>query len=260
VTAVAPRGKLHQASTCVSRTIRAEVRTKDHIVAALFDRLFWGADAPRGDGRLVAVLPGLFGGDLYLEPLRGWLRRIGYLPVRSTLAINAGCPQRLREQVQAEIERRLNRTDRPIALIGHSRGGLLAWSIASAMQARVSHLALLGSPLGVFQRALGSGANPSPRTPASAILARASNLARQFLDPACDAPACGCAFISDVQRTLDPATAVLQVISRDDRVVTPEAARVAAGQIVEVEGGHIGLVYSTRVYRTLGDFLATKAG
>jgi len=227
-------------------------------MAALFDPVFWGVGVPRGDGRLVAVLPGLFGGDLYLEPLRVWLRRLGYAPVRSTLAMNVGCPRRLRDRVQAEIVQRMASTAAPIALVGHSRGGVIAWAIAVAMQARVSHLAVLGSPIGAYRQALRSGATPDPRTPIVEMLARASTFARRVLDPDCDMPACGCPFIADVQSTLSPATALLQVVSRDDRVVPPEIARTDAGQTVEVGGGHAGLVYNAEVYRALGRFLAAK--
>src|SRR5713226_4040812 len=108
----------------------------------LIDPVFRGVDVPRGDGRPVVVLPGLFGNDFYLEPIRGWLRRIGYTPIPSTLALNAGCPRRLRDQVLMEIIRRLDRAVAPVALIGHSRGGIIAWTIAAQMRERVSHLAL----------------------------------------------------------------------------------------------------------------------
>jgi triacylglycerol lipase len=226
-------------------------------VALLFDPIFQGVDVPRGDGRRVVVLPGLFGGDLYLEPLRAWLRRVGYAPVRSTLAINMGCPQRLRDQVQAEIVHRMRGTTDPIALIGHSRGGLIAWAIAAAMQDRVSHLAVLGSPIGSVRAAIASGSGPG--TAAGGMLARASTLARRILDPDCDMPACGCSFIADIQRALSPATLVLRIVSRDDRIVPPEATRIVAGQTVEVGGGHIGLVYNAEVYRALGRFLTAKA-
>jgi hypothetical protein len=56
----------------------------------LIDPVFWGFGLRRGDGRPVLVLPGLYGGDRYLGPLRDWLRRIGYGPVPSGLDRNPG--------------------------------------------------------------------------------------------------------------------------------------------------------------------------
>jgi hypothetical protein len=78
-----------------------------------------GANEERGDGRVVMVIPGLFGGDFYLEPLRAWLRRIGYTAIRSTLTVNAGCLLRLRDQVQAQLVEWQRRKTGPLALIGH---------------------------------------------------------------------------------------------------------------------------------------------
>jgi hypothetical protein len=93
------------------------VKESTELGSVLIDPVYRGADTARGDGRLVVVVPGLFGGDLYLEPLRAWLHWNGYTPARSTLVVNAGCLLRLREQVQAQIVRlqqlKAGRTYRP---------------------------------------------------------------------------------------------------------------------------------------------------
>jgi hypothetical protein len=44
------------------------------LLALLNDPIFYGVRAPRGDGKLVAVIPGMFGSDSYLQPLNSWLR------------------------------------------------------------------------------------------------------------------------------------------------------------------------------------------
>jgi pimeloyl-ACP methyl ester carboxylesterase len=222
------------------------------------DPVFRGVDLPRGDGRPVVVIPGLFGNDLYLEAMRGWLRRIGYRPIRSTLAINAGCPRRLRDQIQAEIIRRLDGAAGPVAIIGHSRGGVIAWTIAVQMREQVSHLALLGSPIGAYRHAVESGDDLGSPTPIGRILGRASTFARRMLDPDCNVPACGCAFIQDVMRPLSPATALMVIVSRDDQVVAQKSAELGEGQTIEVGGGHAGLVVNREVYRTLAHFLIAK--
>jgi hypothetical protein len=101
-------------------------------VAGVSRLLFYPAryrkEAERGDGRLVVVIPWLFGSDLYLEPLRAWLGRIGYTAIRSTITLNAGCPLRLRDQVLTQIANWLQRKPGPLALIGHCRGGAIGWS------------------------------------------------------------------------------------------------------------------------------------
>jgi pimeloyl-ACP methyl ester carboxylesterase len=233
------------------------IREAAELGRLFFDPIFYGANTTRGDGRLVVVIPGLFGGDFYLEPLRAWLRRIGYTPVRSSLALNAGCALRIRDQVQEQIAKWRQRSGGRFALVGHSRGAVIGWSIAAQMGEEVSHLAVLGSPVGDYRRSAASGRDQAPRTPMGRVLRQAGNFARRALDPDCNYPTCDCSFVRDTRRPLSPATAFLSIVSRDDEVVPPDAIENAAEQTVEVGGGHAGLVYNPEVYRALGHFLST---
>jgi triacylglycerol lipase len=234
------------------------IREVAQLSRLLVDPVFHGTGVPRGDGRPVVVIPGLFGGDLYLAPLRAWLRRIGYTPVRSTLALNAGCPMRLRDQVQAHIANWQQLKAGPFALVGHSRGGVIAWSIAVQIGERVSALAVLGSPLDVYRESAESGQQAHPRTQMGRLLGHASNFARHILDPNCNYPACDCSFMRDTRHALSPKTAFISIVSRDDEVVPLEASRTPAEQTVEVSGRHMALVYNPEVYRALGHFLAAS--
>ena len=136
----------------VRRSLESEAAALGEWASLLTSRVYRGDGLPRGDGRLVVVLPGLFANDFYLQPMRRWLRRLGYTPVRSTLAVNAGCPQRLREKIDDELHAQMERRPGPVALIGHSRGGILARALAADLGSRASHLVLLGSPVGAIER------------------------------------------------------------------------------------------------------------
>ncbi len=229
------------------------------LAALLADPVFRGSDVPRGDGGLVVVIPGLFGNDLYLEPLRYWLRLIGYSPVFSTLFVNAGCLRRLQAQVQAEIVRRVKDRGDPIALIGHSRGGILARAIAGNLGDRVSHVVTLGSSIGAFREAVESGQfYSSPPGELRTMLAWASRFAVRMLDPNCGFPTCGCEFLQDLARPLGASTSLLSIHSRDDALAPSDSVEASEGERREVGGGHASLVYNATVYRLLGDFLAQK--
>jgi triacylglycerol lipase len=234
-----------------------ELLTVIDLEALLIDPTFYGVGVPPGDGKLVAMIPGLFGSDSYLLPLNNWLCCLGYTPVRSTLSINAGCMQDARTTVQAEINRHKNGAGRPIALIGHSRGGALAWAIAAQMQEQVSHLVMLGAPIPSFQRSAEAGELELPLGQMSRILLHAAKFARRVSDPDCHFPVCECAYVNDAVRPLSPATALLSIYGRDDLLV-PDQARMREGQIIEVPTSHVGLVYNPEVYRALGRFLATN--
>jgi triacylglycerol lipase len=111
------------------------------------DPIFWGWGVPRGDGHRVLALPGLFAGDRYLQPLRGWLRRIGYEPVRSGIDRNPGWSQELVQELEELAERASDAGSRRITIIGHSMGGILGRSVARRRPHAVRHLITLGSPL-----------------------------------------------------------------------------------------------------------------
>ena len=123
--------------------------------ALLRDPVFWGWAVPRGDGHPVLVLPGLFAGDGYLQPLRDWLRRVGYTPVRSGLDRNPGWSEELVGELGDIAEREFERSGRRVSIIGHSMGGLLGRSLAIRRPHTTAHVIALGSPL-----MLGSGRLP----------------------------------------------------------------------------------------------------
>jgi len=224
----------------------------------LANPVYWGVGVPRGRGRLVLVIPGLFGNDLYLHPLRTWLGRLGYRPVRSTLSINAGCYERLSGQAEEELRRAMSGGADRVAVIGHSRGGMLARAIAARLGGNASHLILLGSPAGAFARMSQAEFERGDMPPGASAVVGASLRARRLLDPDCRFPACGCPFAIDLRRPLSPQTQVLSVYSRDDAVVPPSASPMPGARNVEVGGTHSGLVYNQAAYRELAAALASE--
>ncbi len=243
----------------LSSVMMREMLTMVDLGALLADPAFYGIGVPHGDGKPVVVIPGLLGNDLYLQPLRRWLRCVGYSPVRSTLTFNAGCLQRLREQIRQQITRRTKGDQTTIALIGHSRGGILAWALASELQERVSHLVLLGSPVASFRASVASGDRHAPAGAVGRMLMRISEQLREVLDPDCNYPSCGCAMVNDVMSSLNARTAVLSIHGSEDLVVAETAQSIGNGQRMLVKASHVGLVYNAEVYRALARFLASGA-
>jgi pimeloyl-ACP methyl ester carboxylesterase len=236
--------------------VRREAQAFGELAALHRDPVFYGRGIPRGDGRSVVVIPGLFGNDVYLQPLRIWLMRIGYSPQRSNLMINAGCPDRLRARIEQTLPDSDDHRRQPICLIGHSRGGMLAWAIASRLQERASHLALLGSPAPAVVAMMAQGGVLSPSTVAKSSVADAGARALKLLDPDCTVPNCGCPYTEDLRRPLSPATRVLSIYSRDDPIVRPQASRITIGDNIEINGSHSGLVHNRAALPPLARFLA----
>jgi pimeloyl-ACP methyl ester carboxylesterase len=236
-------------------SILQEARIGDEFAQLVRSPIYRGRHVPHGDGRLVLVLPGLFGNDLYLEPMHRWLRRIGYSPVRSSLLVNAGCPQRLTEEVEGHLTIQRQTRRGPVAIIGHSRGGILARALAAKLQADASHLILLGSPAAAVSRAMEYRSEAS-QVPAGQRVYHASQRARQILDPDCDAPECGCAFLADVRAPLHVGTRVTSIFSSEDPIVPRSACRVPGAANHEITGTHSGLAYNVEALAIVADALA----
>ncbi len=133
----------------------------------LRDPVFWGWGVPRGDGHTVLVLPGLGGGDAYLRPLRGWLRRLGYRTLRSGIRRNPGPSERLLAELGERVEAEFRRTGRRLSIVGHSMGGAQARAIARRHPQAVRQVITLGAPI--------AGSPPLPDTIRVAAIASADD-------------------------------------------------------------------------------------
>ncbi len=105
-------------------------------------------DAPRGDGRPVMVLPGLFTTDRSNFALRQYLRSLGYAAQGWELGRNLGTRTvgDEGERLFARIEAMHAEHDAPVTLVGVSLGGMLARLAAQRMPDKVREVITVSSP------------------------------------------------------------------------------------------------------------------
>ncbi len=112
-------------------------------------------EAPRGDGRPVLLLPGLFNSDRSNFVMRRYLNRLGYRAERWGLGRNIGA-----RAVGADGEKLLERiralhaeTGEPVTLIGISLGGVMSRFAAHRLPGLVREVITISAPFAGSPRA-----------------------------------------------------------------------------------------------------------
>jgi pimeloyl-ACP methyl ester carboxylesterase len=210
-----------------------------------------GRGVPRGDGAPVLLVHGFLTRGLYLTPLRRWLERIGYQARVADIGWNADCLDVLADRLLAEVRHVHASTGRPVALIGHSAGGLLVRAVAAAAPELIASIALLAAPV------RGLRVHPALELGAMSVRAGVHARRRQWVDPKCLTLACSCPTVSSLARPVPPDVPHLAVVARGDGLTDWRyAVDRAATRVVEVDTSHFGLVVSQTVYEALGQHLA----
>ncbi len=108
----------------------------------------WAKDLPKGDGRPVLVLPGLFNSDRSNLALRHLLRKLGYHAYGWGLGRNFGVRTvgADNERLIARIARIHHETSERVTLIGVSLGGIMARLAAHRHPELVREVITISSP------------------------------------------------------------------------------------------------------------------
>ena len=113
----------------------------------------WLRRLPRGDGHPVMVFPGMGANDVTTWPLRGFLRRLGYVTQAWGQGFNAGPRLGVLDRCAADIRNLADRTGQPVSLIGWSLGGIYAREMAKEQPHITRCVITLGTPFAGHPRA-----------------------------------------------------------------------------------------------------------
>ncbi|WP_353204446.1 alpha/beta fold hydrolase [Sphingomonas sp.] len=197
------------------------------------------ARGPRGDGRPVMLLPGLFNGDRSNVFLRRYLTSLGYRAEGWGLGRNLGA-----RAIGAEGDLLLDRiralhnaTNERVTLVGVSLGGIMARFAAHQAPDLVREVITISSPFAGSPRATNVWrafeALTGERIDAPPVVARSALIARP------------------------PPVPTTAIWSRSDGLVNGMICHDADGRAVEVRSSHIGVQVRPQVLlavaRVLGD-------
>lgn len=197
--------------------------------------------APRGDGGPVIVYPGLGATDRSTALLRGFLRALGYDARGWERGRNARPAGADLPEVSERIVALGRSAGSRVALIGWSRGGLIAREAARLVPESVRLVVTLGTPFAA---------------PGAANVGRAWRrlTGKPFAPPSGDERARLAAALPV------PSTSIY---SRSDGVVAWAACREIEGpqsENIEVRGAHLGLGQNPAALWAIADRLAQPAG
>jgi dienelactone hydrolase len=178
------------------------------------------AQAMRGDGRKVLLLPGLLASEQRMEPLRHVLIGAGYEAHGWGMGRNFGPRPETLEQIDRRVDAIRGQGSAPVTLVGWSLGGLFAREYAKFAPHKVGGVVTMGTPFSGDPRANHAW--------------RLYQLVSGF---PVDRPPFAC------DREGKPPVPTVALWSRRDGVILPECAEGRAGErdrAIEVDCTHMG--------------------
>jgi pimeloyl-ACP methyl ester carboxylesterase len=192
------------------------------------------------------LVPGFLAGDPSMATMAGWLTRIGYRPRRAEMRANVDCAARAIERLEEALEREYARFDRPVAVVGQSRGGALARLLAVRRPELVSGIVTLGSPL-TDQMAV----HPVVRVHVFGVGLLGSFGVPGLFSRGCLAGDCCAEVREQAVQPLAEGVGFFSIYSKSDGIVDWRSCLDPSAEHVEVDASHIGMSGHAGTYRAI---------
>jgi pimeloyl-ACP methyl ester carboxylesterase len=211
-----------------------------------------GVGVEPGDGRPVLLIPGFMAGDGSLATMAKWLRENGYRTHRAGMRSNVGCSQDVCERIEERLEALAARTGSKVAIVGQSRGGVLARVVAARRPDLVSGIVGLGAPT-VGQLRV----HPLVLLHVGVVGALGTGRVPGLFSVSCLRGACCEPFRADLLDDFPPGVRYFSVYSRSDGIVDWRACLDgAADELVEIRASHCGMAVSVQAYEQVARALS----
>jgi pimeloyl-ACP methyl ester carboxylesterase len=206
--------------------------------------------APDGHGRSVIVVPGFGVPAATVSPLVRWLRGGGWSVAVPRLGWNVGCGTAAVEVLQQQADAVARTSGRPVAVVGHSRGGLLGRVAAVRAPEAIGTLVTVCTPWSI---------EPPDRPGVAASTRAVQALRRRGIDVLasvdCAAGPCCAALRREVLQR--PAARWVALWSSTDSIGGALSVRPAGAAVSkDLRTSHVGGVLSVAGWRAIGEALA----
>lgn len=205
----------------------------------------------RGIAVPVVLVPGFISGDLSLAMLARHLRRGGHRTFRSEIGANLGCTDAMVERLLRRIESVAADEGSPVALVGHSRGGMIVKLAAQRRPDLVAGIVVLSAPV---TGTLSVAAHVRKQLELLFRLHRrglSTVIARD-----CVTGECAHRIAAELTGAFPPGVDYLSVYSRNDAIIDWQTCLDPAADLLEVAASHSGMPTDPGVHRIVGERLA----
>jgi pimeloyl-ACP methyl ester carboxylesterase len=214
-----------------------------------------GAGVPAGEDRPVLLIPGFLAGDGTLTTMSKWLRSSGWHTARAGFRANVACSEDACARLEERLEEVADASSTRVAIVGQSRGGVLARALAARRPDLVSGIVTLGSPL-VSQLAV------HPLVLAQVLLVGTLGTGKVpgLFSMSCLRGSCCERFRADVVREFPREVGYVSVYSRSDGIVDWRSCLdPGATDHVEISASHCGMSLNHHAYRAVAVALGAFA-
>ena len=243
--------------------IWAETRMGAEAARLMASGVWRGAGVPDGDGQPVLLVPGFLAGDGSLAVLAQWLKRNGYKPHGSRITTNIACSQQTVRRLERRVIELSDRYERPVAVIGHSRGGMIGRVLAVRHPECVTNVVALGSPLVASMDDLHPllrlqirGLQRVQRAAGGGLIGSECEQSWEAYKFGLDPMGCCTAFWEDLDADVPDDVTFTSIYSRSDGVLHWRACLDPQARHVEVSSSHCGMAVNPAVYREISTALA----
>ena len=215
-----------------------------------------GIGVAPGEGRPVLLVPGFLAGDGSLATMTKWLRVHGYRTRRAGIRANVGCSEEACGRLEERLEALADRTGQRVAIIGQSRGGVLARAVAARRPDLVSGIVTLGAP-SVSQLRV----HPLVLLQVGVLGALGTSRVPGLFSMRCLRGPCCAEFRADLAAPFPADVTYTAVYSRTDGIVDWRACLdPGADELVEIRASHCGMAVNEGAYTEVARALAALAG
>jgi triacylglycerol lipase len=199
----------------------------------------------------VILVPGFVAGDFSLAVLARRLRRRGHRTFGSQLGANLGCTEVMVDQLIERVEQVARDEDRRVALVGHSRGGMVVKLAAQRRPDLVAAIVLLSAPVtGTLSMA------PHVRKQLEVLFRLHARGLRSVISEDCVTGECAVRIASELAVPFPAEVAYTSIYSQSDAIIDFNTCLDPDADLVEIHGSHSGMSTDPAAHRVVAERLA----